>query len=86
MTDKPLFTEKPGFRITQLYAFITESDNGDEGIIAFFNPTLLQMVPMIGADMTRVTALEEMARKVKAQTGQKIKLVYFSHRQEVREI
>jgi len=53
-----------GFKITKIYAFIaTDPMDGDEGVIAFQNDDG-PMMPMIGADMTRLNDLRVIADQI----------------------
>jgi len=66
-----------GFKITKIYAFIaTDPMDGDEGVIAFQNDDG-PMMPMIGADMTRVNDLRVIADKIVEDAGIDYKIKYF---------
>jgi len=63
--------------VTGLFAFIaTDPANGDEGIVAYEDSTGM-MLPMIGADMTRVNALRPIADEIADHTGIPYKIKYF---------
>lgn len=67
-----------GFKITELYAFITvDNEDGDEGIIGFQMPDGT-MMPMIGADTRRVDELKEVAEGL----GLEYEIKYFDLRTE----
>jgi len=66
-----------GFKITKMYAFIaTDPMDGDEGVIAF-QSTDGTMMPMIGADMTRVNDLRLIADKISDDANIKYEIKYF---------
>lgn len=72
-------------RIDEMYAFVAE-ENGpeDEGIVGMnFGDWML---PLVGADMDRVTALRPYAQDIAKVTGKKIKLIHFTNRVEMEEI
>ena len=54
MRDQP----QPGFRITSITAFTAIGDDDEEGVVAFLGPGDVWM-PMVAADMTRLTQLRE---------------------------
>ena len=72
-------------KITEMYAFIAE-DKGpdDEGVVGLSVGNWL--LPLVGADMARVNSLKPYALDIAQKTGKKIKLVHFTHRQELEEI
>ncbi len=69
-------------RIEEMYAFVAE-DSGpdDEGVVGI--NTGSGWMPLVGADMARVESLKPIAREIAARTGQKIKLLHFTHREEL---
>jgi hypothetical protein len=69
-------------RIDEMYAF-TQLDPLDntEGVIAFLADS--GWIPMVGADMTRVENLRPMAQRVANETGQPVRLLRFSVREEI---
>ncbi len=72
-------------RIEEMYAFVAE-DSGpdDEGIVGM--GTRAGWVPLVGADMARVESLKPIARNIAAQTGKKIKLLHFTHREDLGDV
>jgi len=72
-------------RIEEMYAFVAE-DSGpdDEGIVGM--GTKAGWMPLVGADMTRVESLKPIARNIAAQTGKKIKLLHFTHREDLGDV
>jgi len=52
-----------GFVIKEMYAFVSVGEDGDEGVMGFLGPNR-NWVPMVGADMTRVTDLRKIADRI----------------------
>jgi len=69
-------------RIEEMYAFVAE-DSGpdDEGIIGMSVGNVI--LPLVGADMARVESLRPIARNISVQTGKKVKLLHFTHREDL---
>jgi hypothetical protein len=79
--DKP---GSPGFRIKDLHAFIAIDPTDDsEGIVGFTDLRTGINEPLIGADQERIESHRPYVEGVVAATGQPIKLVRFSVREEV---
>jgi len=72
-------------KIKEIYAFIAE-DKGpdDEGVVGMSFGSW--MLPLVGADMARVESLRPHALDTAKKTGKKIKLIRFTHREELEEI
>jgi len=69
-------------RIEGMYAFVAEeSGPDDEGIVGM--ATGSGWMPLVGGDMARIESLKPIARGIAAQTGKKIKLLHFTHREEL---
>ncbi|GAJ01744.1 unnamed protein product, partial [marine sediment metagenome] len=66
-------------------AFVAE-DLGpeDEGIVGM--GTKAGWIPLVGADMARVESLKPIARNIATQTGKKIKLLHFTHREDLGDV
>lgn len=74
-------------KIAEMYAFIVE-DAGpdDEGVAAMqVGPPggPFCWMPLVGADMARVESLRPIAQRLSRQTGKPLKLIRFTHREEV---
>lgn len=69
--------------IKEIYAFVS-CDDGGEGVCAFNANN--GWLPLIGADMDRVTSLKEIAQKIANETGQNITLAIFDNRQDIETI
>ncbi len=73
-------------KITEIYAFVSV-DVGGEGVVGMEinvnnRPTFM---PFVCADLERVRDLRPIARDMAKQTGQKIKLIKLSVREEIEE-
>lgn len=73
-------------KVSELFAFVAEEkDADDEGIVGMLLPTGMWM-PLVGADMARVDSLRPIAKHIAKTSGQKIKLLRFSVREELETI
>lgn len=70
-----------GYVITDIYAFIAVHADGDEAIPAHSMGNIL--MPLVGADLTRLQQLRPVAEKVARQSGKQVKLVRFTTRTEL---
>ncbi len=72
-------------RIEEMYAFVAE-DSGpdDEGIVGM--NTGSGWMPLVGADMARIESLKPIARTIASETGTRIKLLHFTHREELGDV
>lgn len=65
-----------GDTITELFAFVALDDlDGNEGVMAFLHDGM--WVPMIGADMARITSLLPLAKKVATAAGTTFEIRHF---------
>ena len=72
-------------KIEKMFAFVATDDEGNEGVCGF-NVGGAGWMPMVGADMAMVEKLRPMALATAEKSGQRIKLVLFTNREEVEEI
>ena len=72
-------------RIEEMFAFVGE-DSGpdDEGVVGM--NTGAGWMPLVGADMARGESLRPIARDIAAQSGKKIKLLHFTHREDLGDV
>lgn len=64
-------------KITQMYAFVVaDKDENDEGIIAFAAPNGM-MMPLVGADMSRVDSLKPIAEAICKTKNAKYRILRF---------
>lgn len=72
-------------RITEMFAFIAEDEGPeDEGIAAVLRSGLV--MPLVGADMARMDSLRPVAQLIARESGKRIRLVKFSHWEELETI
>lgn len=76
---------KPGHKIVEIFAFVVEDDNGEEGIPAYKSKSGI-VFPLLTGDSALVLSLEEMAQLLSNQIGRSLKMLRFSTREEVKEI
>jgi len=68
--------------IDQMYAFVCDDfAAGMEGVVGA--NIMGTMMPLVGADMTRIEQLKPIAAQIAKATGKKIKLVTFTVRSEL---
>lgn len=82
--DTPIRVVDPGglgYVINDIYAFIAVHDDGDEAIPAHSMGNL--MMPLVGADLTRLQQLRPLAERVAKESGKPVKLVRFTTRTEL---
>lgn len=70
-----------GFVIADIYAFVAVHPDGDEGILGQSIGGVL--MPLIGADLTRLQQLRPMAEQIAKESGKVVKLVRFTNRTEL---
>jgi hypothetical protein len=76
---------KGQLNIDTLYAFIMRDEDGTEGIVGklMHNGTWM---PLVGADLDRVSSLEPIAQETADATGKCVTLAHFSKRDEIKLI
>lgn len=72
-----------GKKIDEMFAFVSVDSDGDEGIIGYPYGDQGGTLPMVGADMDRMTSLVPMAVHVAQLFGVEVKLIKFSVREEL---
>ncbi len=72
--------------ITEVWAYISEDEKGEEGICGFQDPYTKQWVPMIASDKTRLETLRPFAHQIAVLTKRKVKLAKFYNREDCGEI
>ena len=73
-----------GFHISEIWAFLSEHDENDEGIIGMMMGD--QWVPFIAADETRLKELRGHAQAIADFTGKPIVLTKFSVREDMERL
>jgi hypothetical protein len=71
-------------RITEMFAFVAEDSLG-EGVVGMRMPTGV-WIPPVGADMDRVESLKIYARQIAKESGQKIRLIKLTTREDLGEV
>ncbi len=73
-------------RITEMWVFVSQDDEGNEGVCAapLLGPG--SYVPLIAADKARLDSLREVAAHIAAHTNKTIRLVKFYRREDVEAI
>ena len=73
-------------QIMSIWAYVSENEEGVEGICGFNDPRTGQWVPMIAADEERLKSLKPFAHQIAVVTKKKVKLVKFHKREDVGEV
>ena len=76
MNSKPFVIEK-------ITAFVSDAPDGDEGIIGFKSGN--SILPMIGADQTRVREYYLMAKEISVLYGRPFKVIQFTQRTDITQ-
>jgi len=71
-------------KITELYAYICTEDGGGEGVPAVRVGDMV--LPLMGADATRMASLRDAAQDAANQTGRPIRLAVFRQMEVIEEI
>jgi len=70
-------------RIESIYAFLSvDAEDGNEGVVGAPMGPVLSM-PLIAADEKRLEQLTSVAQKISTAFGMNIRLVKFTHREEI---
>ena len=74
-------------KITELYCFVSV-DEGGEGIVGQLMdlPSGRSFMPFVCADIERMESLKPFAKAIARATGQKIKLIKLTNREEIEDI
>jgi hypothetical protein len=71
-------------KITEMYAFVMEdADEEDEGVMGMSMGEW--MLPLVGADMSRVDSLRPHADKIAEAAGKPYKILRFSQREDITD-
>lgn len=68
-------------KVERVFAFLGVDDSGDEGVLAWPMPDG-SIMPLLGADMTRVDSIRKMAQMVCDARGVDVRLAIFSVRED----
>ena len=69
-------------KITEMFVFAMDQADGGEGIPAFSRPDGL-MIPLVGADLARVTSLRTVAQEFATMAKSRVRLLKFTVREEL---
>ncbi len=72
-------------RIESFYVFLV-TNAGDEGIGAYFNPTLKRLEPLVASSEEKLEQLTELAQGVVSLNGQPMTIAHFTAREDVADI
>lgn len=67
----------PGFRITEIFAFVSVDPDGDEGVCGFHSKDGV-FWPMVAADVRRLKDFFPIAEEISKETGVKIEVRHFT--------
>jgi hypothetical protein len=70
-----------GFKIENLWAFVSVDEDGDEGLAAFMSDDV--WMPMVAADEKRVESLRAIAQKLAESSDGKVALLRFAIREDI---
>ena len=73
------------YRIRTLHVFTSIGADGDEGVVAFWDPTRGWM-PLVAADERRLESFRPMAQAIADKSGRHIMLARFTVREELDTI
>jgi ABC-type branched-subunit amino acid transport system ATPase component len=74
----------PGFKITEMFAFIATEKDGTEGVMGMMSEN--GWVPLVGADMDRVESIKPIVQGIAQSSGVNITLAKFSVRENLEVI
>lgn len=63
-------------KISEMYAYVVDEGNGDEGIPAWLSPHGVWL-PLVGADINRIESLQPVAREIATKLGKPLTLRKF---------
>lgn len=71
--------------IEKMFAFVGKDENGQEGLMAFRDPSSDTLMPMVGADMKRAISLIPVAEHIAEQHGHEYRVLCFESRSDETE-
>lgn len=69
------------FKINELWAFVSTDEEGVEGVCAF--RSVDGWLPMVAADVKRLSSLRPLANEVAKRTGRPVQLIKFTAREDI---
>jgi hypothetical protein len=85
MADEKTPKAPEAFSMKEVYVFITNDPQGNEGVVAVINPNG-QMQPLISFDGADMEPMTNAAQQIADETKQDIKLIKFDNREELNTI
>lgn len=73
-----------GFKISNVYLFVTVDPNGNESVPAVFESDVF--MPLVATEPARVDELRELPKQVSRESGQRITLCRLSVREDLEVI
>lgn len=74
------------FRIESISAYLCVGEDDEEGIIGAPIGPNGEMIPLVAADEDRLQEIKPVALEIAASLGWHVKLVRFSHREEIADL
>lgn len=76
--------EKPKLVISDIYAYLSVDEDGNEGLIGeLINGAWM---PFVACDKARLDSLEPIAQRVAQRTGRPVRLIHLSTRTEIKTL
>lgn len=74
--------EQEPFSMSEVYAFVTQDQQGNEGVVTIINPHG-QMQPLIAFDDSRLDLMKGASQQIANETKQAIQMLKFTTREEL---
>lgn len=71
------------FKIETLWAYVSENDNGEEGLCGYQDPRTQQWLPMCAGNHKHLQAIKPFADQIAKLTKKQVKLVKFTVREDL---
>jgi hypothetical protein len=81
----------PNLKIDALYAYLAQTDDGYEGVMAMSVPVQpphnnqMIMLPMVGADVDRIKSLLPIAKQIALASGLTFRIYRFDNKVEITD-
>lgn len=76
----------PPQKIDQLFAFLAVDAEGNEGVMAYFDPPNNRWMPLVGADLAKVDQIRPIVEEMAKAANIKATLAVFSERKNMEVI
>lgn len=74
-----------GYVIQEMWAWLSIHEDGDEGVIGYYNPDMGGWMPLVGADRERIESFRAYANQAATLSGKPVVLARFSVRTDVEQ-